>query len=148
MGNHKLFELASISEKPEIFGAYICMNKSKSDIFQYFYDADGWHFDEGYDIPELWFRPINNIQTNGHSFIQYHPNIILPDGIYNGKYNKEPAIIRIEGGRPIYVSFIGFLDVDGNSCSSAIFNENGIIASSVEILLKSQVISEECFINS
>lgn len=35
-------------------------------------------------------------KENRYSFVQYHPNIKLPDGIYNGKYNKEPVVIRVE----------------------------------------------------
>lgn len=142
----KLFELTPIAEKPEVYGAYICMLKNGSEIYKYFYDPDGWHFDDGEPQPEVWFKPVPNIQSGGHSFIQYHPNIMLPDGIYNGKYNKQPAIIRIQGGEPAYVSFIGFLDADGESRSSAIFDKRGITASNVEILLKSQVLTEDCFI--
>lgn len=144
--NQKLFELVSIDEIPEVFGAYICMLKNRRDIYEYFYDMDGWHFDEEEKRPELWFRPVSNIQSGGHSFIQYHPDMCLPDGIYNGKYNKEPAIIRIKGGAPTYISFIGFLDADGESKSSAIFDKRGILASNVEILLKAQIIDEGCFI--
>lgn len=142
----KLFELTHISEKPQVFGAYICMTKNKNEIYRYFFDMDGWHFDEGEAEPEFWFKPVSNTQSGGHSFIQYHPNVILPDGIYNGKYNKEPVIIRIQGGEPVYVSFIGFLDADGESRPSAIFDKRGIIPSNVEILLRSQVLTEDCFI--
>ncbi len=140
-----LFQLTPIEEKPEVFGAYICMMKNRNEIYFYFFDMDGWHFDEGHSAPELWFKPVPNIQSGGHSFIQYHPDIVLPDGIYNGKYNKEPAIIRIHGGEPTYVSFMGFINADGEDRPSSIFDKKGILASSVEILLRSQVLSEGCF---
>ena len=91
----------------------------------------------GYQLRD---EEVNELKSHGHSFVQYHPDIVLPDGIYNGMYNKEPAIIRIYGGEPTYVSFIGFLNTDGESQSSAIFDKRGIIASNVEILLKSHQI--------
>lgn len=146
MSTRKLFELTPISEKPEVFGSYFVIEKGGEDIYQYWFDMDGWSI-KGEDDPDQWFKPVDNIYSGGHSFVQYHPDIILPDGVYNGRYNKEPSIIRILGGRPVYVSFIGFLDAEGESRSSCIFDERGIMASSVEILLKSQTISEGCFIN-
>jgi len=142
---NKLFELTPINENPKVFGEYICMTKDRREIYYYFYDMDGWHFDLWHDEPEVWFKPVPNIQSEGHAFIQYHPDIMLPDGIYNGRYNKEPAIIRIHGGEPTYVSFIGFLNAEGESRSSAIYDKRGIMASNVEILLKSQVLYEGCF---
>lgn len=141
----QLFQLTPINEKPEVFGSYICMMKNETEIYAYYYDMGGWHFDEGEEEPEVWFKPVPNIETGGHSFIQYHPDIYLPDGVYNGRYNKEPSIIRIHGGVPFYVSFIGFLNAEGESQSSSIFDEKGILSSSVEILLKSQVLSKGCF---
>lgn len=107
---------------------------------------DGWSIKDPEDNPDKWFKPVSNIQSGGHHFVQYHPDILFPDGIYNGRYNKEAAIIRIRGGRPVYVSFIGSLNSDGESVGHCIYNEKGILASSVEILLKSQVISESNFI--
>lgn len=141
----QVFELTPINENPEVFGAYMCMLNDQAEMYVYFFDMEGWHFDKGEREPEQWLKPISNIPYGGHSFIQYHPDIVLPDGVYNGKYNKEPAIIKIYGGRPTYVSFIGFLDADGESRSSAIFDERGILASNVEILLKSQILSDGCF---
>lgn len=141
----KLFELTSIKERPDVFGAYFCMTGSGNEIYLYYFDMDGWHFDEGELEPDQWFKPVSNVQSGGHTFIQYHPDIILPDGIYNGKYNKEPAIIRIKGGVPAYVSFIGFINAEGENRPSSIYDKRGILASNVEILLKSQVLSEGCF---
>lgn len=79
---------------------------------------------------------------NNFSFVQYSPNIFYPDGVYNGLYNREPALIRIEGGIPVYVTFMGFLDADGESQSSSIYDIEGIMASNVELLLKAQVLPE------
>lgn len=73
-----------------------------------------------------------------YQFIQYSSSMKLPDGIYNALYNQEPTVIRIKDNIPVYVSHIGFLDVEGNSCSSAIFKPQGIIHSSVELLLPAQ----------
>lgn len=142
----QLFELTPINEKPEVFGSYMCMMNNRTEIYIYFFDMDGWHFDNGEAEPEQWLKPVSNIQSGGNSFVQYHPDIILPDGIYNGRYNKEPAIIRIHGGVPTYVSFIGFLNAEGESRSSAIYDKRGILANNVEVLLKSQILYEGCFI--
>lgn len=73
------------------------------------------------------------------TFIQYYETMILPDGVYNGKYNKEPALIRIKEGKPIWVQFIGFMKNDEPTYSS-IYNAKGILSSSVEILVPSQKI--------
>lgn len=143
----KLFELTPISEKPEVFGSYFVLEKNGQHVYQYWFDMDGWSIDKTRDQPEYWFKPVPNIYSGSYSFIQYHPDIILPDGIYNGRYNKEPVVIKILGGRPVYVSFIGFLNADGESRSSAIFDEKGIMASNVELLLKSQTITDGCFID-
>lgn len=143
----ELFELTPISEKPEVFGSYYVIEKDGENVYQYWFDIDGWSIDKSKDQPDKWFKPVPNIYAGSHSFVQYHPDILLPDGIYNGKYNKEPAVIKIRGGRPVYVSFIGFLNAEGESRSSAIFDEKGIMASNVELLLKSQTLSEGCFIN-
>lgn len=141
----ELFETTPIAERPEVYGAYLCMTRSRNEVYSYFYDMDGWNFDEGEPEPEVWFKPVSNIQSGGHSFVRYHPDIMLPDGIYNGKYNKEPAIIRIFGGEPTYVSFIGFINAEGENRPSSIFDKRGILDSSVELLLKSQVLSEDIF---
>lgn len=142
----ELFELTPISEKPEVFGAYYCIDEN-DEMYQWFFDMEGWSIKDDEPKPKSWFKPVPNIISGGHSFVQYHPDIMLPDGIYNGKYNKEPAIIRIYGGVPVYVSFIGFLSAEGESRSSAIYDKKGILASNVEILLKSQVLSEGCFLD-
>lgn len=141
----QLFELTPISEKPEIFGSYFVLEKSGQNVFPYFFDMDGWSISDPRDEPDQWFKPVPNIYSGSYSFVQYHPDIMLPDGIYNGKYNKEPAIIRIFGGEPTYVSFIGFLNAEGESKSSAIYDKKGIMASNVELLLRSQVLPEGCF---
>lgn len=143
----QLFELTPMAEKPEVFGSYFVLENDRQTVYQYFFDMDGWSIDAFRDKPDQWFKPVPNIYSGSYSFVQYHPDIMLPDGIYNGKYNNEPALIKIFGGRPVYVSFIGFLNADGESQSSAIFNEKGIMASNVELLLKSQTLSEGCFIN-
>ena len=140
----KLFELVSIEEKPEVFGSYYCIDEN-NEMYQWFFDMDGWSITDGEPKPKKWFKPVSNIKSGGYSFVQYHPDIILPDGVYNGRYNKEPAIIRIHGGEPTYVSFIGFLNAEGESRSSSIFDKRGIMASNVEILLKSQILDEGCF---
>lgn len=59
------------------------------------------------------------------SDVMNHVNV-FGDGIYNGLYNKEPAIIRVKEGEPVTIQFI-----EGN----AIFDKRGILLSSVEILL-------------
>lgn len=80
------------------------------------------------------------METN-FSFVQYYETMIFPDGIYNGKYNKEPALIRIQDGKPVWVQFIGFMKEDEPRCSS-IFNPKGIMNSNVEILLPAQKLVE------
>jgi len=77
---------------------------------------------------------------NQFSFIQYSEGMYLPNGVYCGRYNKEPSVIRIEKGKPVYVSFIGFIK-EGESRSSAIFDARGIMISNVEILLPAQEFS-------
>jgi hypothetical protein len=74
-----------------------------------------------------------------YSFIQYNEKLFYPDGIYNALYNKEPSIIRIEKGKPVWVQFIGFMKNDEPRCSS-IFDAKGIMSSSVELLVKAQTI--------
>lgn len=64
-------------------------------------------------------------------FIQYSPTMVIPDKIFNGLYNKEPAIIRFKGGSPVFVQFI-----ENNS----IYDAKGIMASNVEILIPAQQI--------
>ena len=64
--------------------------------------------------------------------------MVLPDGIYNGRYNKEPAIIRIKGHIPVYVSFIGFINAEGENRPSSIFDPKGIMLSNVEVLIPAQ----------
>lgn len=51
---------------------------------------------------------------------------VLHDGVYNGRYNAEPALIRVEDGEPAWVQFIG---------NSSIFSQKGILLSNVELLL-------------
>ncbi len=78
------------------------------------------------------------------SFIQYSKEMNLPDGVYNARHNKEPAIIRLENGIPVFVSFIGFIKhVDGKDevRSSSIYHPSGILHSSVELLVPSQKIN-------
>jgi hypothetical protein len=77
--------------------------------------------------------------SNNYSFIQYSDKIRLPNGIYNGLYNREPAIIRIKDGLPVYVQFIE---------KSAIFDARGILYSSVEILLPAQEFEFQKFVES
>lgn len=74
---------------------------------------------------------------NSFSFVQYYETIVFPDGVYNGKYNKEAALIRIKEGRPVWVQFIGFIKNDEPKCSS-IFNAKGITNSNVELLIPAQ----------
>jgi hypothetical protein len=62
----------------------------------------------------------------------------LPDGVYNGRYNKEHALIRITDGVPCYVTFMGFLNSNGEPSSSFIYNQRGITTSNVELLLPAQ----------
>jgi hypothetical protein len=76
---------------------------------------------------------------NLYSFIQYRKEMNLPDGIYNALYNKEPSVIRVKDGIPVYVSFIGFIKNDEPRPSS-IFSEKGVLHSSVELLLPAQKI--------
>jgi len=66
-----------------------------------------------------------------YQFIQYRDSMKLPDGIYNALYNKDPSIIRITDGKPVFVQHIG---------NSRIFDPKGIILSSVELLLPAQEI--------
>ncbi len=66
-----------------------------------------------------------------YQFIQYSDSMKLPDGIYNARYNQEPTIIRITDSRPVFVQHIG---------NSSIFKPQGIILSSVELLLPAQEI--------
>jgi len=73
-----------------------------------------------------------------YEFIQYSSTMRLPDGIYNAKYNKEPAVIRIENCIPVFVSLIGFLNAENESRPSSIFHPEGILHSSVELLLPAQ----------
>lgn len=75
-----------------------------------------------------------------YSFIQYRDSMNLPDGIYNGLYNKEPAIIRMFAGLPEFVSFIGYIK-NGESKSDNIFDPKGILHSSIEILLPAQTLT-------
>lgn len=75
---------------------------------------------------------------NNYSFVQYTASMKIPDGVYNARYNKEPCVLRIEDSIPVYVSFLGFLNADGESRSSAIFDKKGIMHSNVEILLPAQ----------
>lgn len=75
-----------------------------------------------------------------YSFIQYRKEMNLPDGIYNGKYNSEPTIIRMKDGIPVYVTFIGFLNADGEPRSSSIYNHKGVTHSNVELLIPAQKI--------
>jgi hypothetical protein len=138
---HQLFELTEMSEKPEVFGAYMVIDED-GEVYKYFYDMEGWSTQCG-DAPMFWFKPVSNIKSGSNSFIQYHPDMILPDGIYNGKYNKEPCVIRIHGGQPVYISFIGFINAEGENKEASIFSPKGILSSSVEILLKSQVVTEK-----
>ena len=72
-------------------------------------------------------------------FIQYRDTMKIPDGIYNGLYNKEPSVIRMENSIPTWVTFIGFMKNDepkGNS----IFKAAGIMHSNVELLLPAQTL--------
>lgn len=64
------------------------------------------------------------------AFVQYYDSMKIPDGVYNGLYNKEPATIRVKEGKPDFVQFI----------NSSIFSQKGILFSSVEILLPAQQI--------
>lgn len=64
-----------------------------------------------------------------YTFVQLTDSMKMPDTIYNGRYNKEPAIIRIKDGKPAYVQFIE---------NSSIFKPEGILLSNVELLLPSQ----------
>lgn len=66
-----------------------------------------------------------------YTFVQYRQGVIYPDGIYNSLYNKEPSIIRIKDGIPVWVQFIE---------RSAIYDKKGILSSSVELLLPAQQI--------
>jgi hypothetical protein len=66
----------------------------------------------------------------------------LPDGIYNGRYNREPCVIRLKDFLPVWVTFIGYMKhyegedvvISGNS----IFKPQGIMHSNVELLLPAQ----------
>lgn len=85
-----------------------------------------------------------------YCFVQYRQEMNLPNGIYNGLYNKEPSIIRLQDGIPVWVTFIGFMKhYDGKDevRSSSIFKPEGIIHSNVELLLPAQEI-EVKFINA
>lgn len=77
--------------------------------------------------------------SKNYSFIQYSESMILPDGVYNGKYNAEPSIIRIKEGKPVWVQFIGFIK-DEDVRRSCIFDPKGIMYSNVELLLPAQEI--------
>jgi hypothetical protein len=70
---------------------------------------------------------------NFYSFIQVTDSMILPDTIYNGRYNKEPAIITIKDGKTSWVQFTN---------RSAIFDPKGIMISNVEVLLPAQNLTQ------
>lgn len=72
-----------------------------------------------------------------YSFTQYRKEMNIPDGIYNAWYNKEPALIRMQDGIPVYVTFIGFIK-ENESKSHAIYSPKGVLHSSVELLLPTQ----------
>lgn len=76
-----------------------------------------------------------------YSFVNYYETIKYPDGIYNGRYNEEPAIIRISEGKPTWVQFIGFMKNNEPRCSS-IFDARGITSSNVELLIPAQKLEE------
>ena len=74
-------------------------------------------------------------------FIQVTESMSLPNGIYNGRYNKEPAIIRIKDHKPNWVQFIGFIkhyEGEDKRCDSCIYDAKGIMISNVEVLLPAQ----------
>jgi hypothetical protein len=76
-----------------------------------------------------------------YSFIQFRESMNLPNGIYNGRYNSEPSIIRMEDGIPVFVSFIGFIkhyEGEDQLRSACIYDPKGILHSSVELLLPAQ----------
>lgn len=58
--------------------------------------------------------------------IESAPKSIVGDTIYCALYNKEPAIVRIKDGQPVFVQFID---------NSRIFKASGITKSSIELLL-------------
>ncbi len=62
-------------------------------------------------------------------FLQLKENVNYADGLYNGKYNAEPALIMIKDNKPSYVQF---------SNNSSIYERRGILLSSVEILVEEQ----------
>jgi hypothetical protein len=77
-----------------------------------------------------------------YCFIQYRQEMKLPDGIYNGRYNKQPSIIRIKDSIPVWVTFIGFMKhyegKDKVVSGMSIFKPEGITHSNVELLLPAQ----------
>lgn len=80
------------------------------------------------------------MSKNTFSFIQVTESMKLPDGVYNGRYNKEPALIRIDNNIPVWVQFIGFIkhyEGQDKRCDSCIYDARGIMISNVEVLLKS-----------
>lgn len=73
-----------------------------------------------------------------YTTVNYRREMNLPDGIYNGFYNSEPVVIRMKDHVPTYVSFIGFLDAEGEPRSSSIYDPKGVTLSNVEVLLPQQ----------
>lgn len=63
--------------------------------------------------------------TSWHE-IESAPKRIVGDTIYCALYNREPAIVRIEGGQPVFVQFID---------NERIFKASGILKSSLELFL-------------
>lgn len=84
------------------------------------------------------------MKNENYQFIGIHESIKYSDGVYNGRYNGEAALIRIKGGIPVFVTFMGFIKCDesGNeipNCSN-IYKPEGIILSNVELLLQEGLI--------
>ncbi len=65
-------------------------------------------------------------------FLQIKQGVEYPNGLYNGRYNSESALITIADGKPSYVQFTN---------NSSIFKPSGILLSSTEILVEQQNIN-------
>lgn len=76
-----------------------------------------------------------------YSFVQYSSTMKIPNGVYNGKYNSEPCLIRIENCIPVWVEFCGFIkhyEGQDEVAHCCVFSPKGIMHSNVELLLPAQ----------
>lgn len=74
---------------------------------------------------------------NTYKLVSYSPAMQLPDALFNGLYNGEPALILFRNNEPHYVQFIAnhAATAGKHATTHCIYDKSGILASSVEILL-------------